>query len=231
MLIGGLRRGVWISMLWLAVACEGGGGGDGSGSGSETGADCGCESEAPVPVCGVDGTTHDAAFVLECVAVEIECMGECPCSASTDESGATSDGSGSGSTTAGADSTSDAETTVNLDPCDCMSDEYYPVCGVDGMTYDASCGLECVEVQVEILCEGVECPCPGIACGDVLCDRAAPVCTSTAPGPKGPIIHECGPIPATCDGVEPPTCECITPRGCDCTEDPAGYFQVSCALP
>lgn len=41
--------------------------------------------------------------------------------------------------------------------CDCARGAYVPVCGVDGRTYDATCGEQCV--PVEIACQG-ECPCP-----------------------------------------------------------------------
>ena len=40
--------------------------------------------------------------------------------------------------------------------CDCMLGAYVPACGVDGMTYDATCGTQCV--PVEVACMG-ECPC------------------------------------------------------------------------
>lgn len=219
-----MRRVVWISGLLLAAACEGkGGDDDGAGSGSGTGAGCDCPNGAYVPVCGVDGMTYDATCGAECVPVEIECMSECPCSASTD-SGGTSDGSsGSGS------GTSAAETTMGVDPCDCPSGAYFPVCGVDGMTYDATCGVECVEA--EILCVGFECPCPEIVCGDMLmCGATEPVCTISSGGAEPVTNYACSPLPAACDGVEPPTCECAGEPGCECVEDPVGYFTVTCEL-
>lgn len=114
--------------------------------------------------------------------------------------------------------------------CECSNGAYVPVCGVDGMTYDATCGLECVEA--EILCMGFECPCPEIACGDMLmCDATEPVCTISSGGAEPVTNYACGPLPATCDGVVPPTCECAGQGGCDCVEDPAGYFTVTCNLP
>jgi hypothetical protein len=42
--------------------------------------------------------------------------------------------------------------------CDCALGAYIPVCGVDGMTHDATCGVACVPVDIQ--CRG-ECPCDG----------------------------------------------------------------------
>jgi hypothetical protein len=53
--------------------------------------------------------------------------------------------------------------------CDCARGAYVPVCGVDGETYDATCGRECVEVQ--IACNG-PCPCTDCVvggCANQLC--------------------------------------------------------------
>lgn len=225
MTLGAMRRVVWISGLLLAAACEGKGDDDGGDSGSDTGAGCNCLNGAYVPVCGVDGMTYDATCGVECVAVEIECMSECPCGTSSEgSSGMTSDASSSGSATTA------AETTMGVDPCDCPSGAYFPVCGVDGMTYDATCGIECVEA--EILCVGFECPCPEIACGDALmCGATEPVCTISTGGAEPVTNYMCGPLPAACEGVVPPTCECVVEGGCDCVEDPVGYFTVTCNLP
>lgn len=220
MAVRAMRRALWVSLLVLA-ACPGEGD---DGGGSEGPNDCNCQLGAYVPVCGVDEMTYDATCGAECVPVEIECMGECPCNASTSV-GTTSEGSSgtAGETTAG-------ETTMGADPCDCVSGAYLPVCGVDGTTYDATCGLECVEV--EILCVGFECPCPAIACGDALmCDATEPVCTISSGGAEPVTDYTCGPLPTACDGVEPPTCECAGQPGCECVEDPVGYFTVTCNLP
>jgi hypothetical protein len=127
--------------------------------------------------------------------------------------------------------TTAAETTMGLDPCDCMLGAYFPACGVDGTTYDATCGVECV--PVEILCLGVECPCPEIACGDqLMCGPTEPVCTTILGGPAGSEpSYSCGPVPEACEGMVPPTCACVADPGCMCMEDPPGYFQVDCAFP
>lgn len=53
----------------------------------------------------------------------------------------------------------DEEPAVN---CDCALGAYVPVCGIDGQTYDATCGRECVPVA--IACNG-ECPCSDCIAG------------------------------------------------------------------
>lgn len=58
--------------------------------------------------------------------------------------------SGSGGSGAGNSSSSASGS------CNCSGGAYLPVCGVDGQTYDATCGEHCV--PVDIACEG-ECPC------------------------------------------------------------------------
>ncbi len=49
-------------------------------AGGTGGVDCTCVLGAYIPACGVDGVTWDATCGLECVPVEIDCMGTCPCS-------------------------------------------------------------------------------------------------------------------------------------------------------
>lgn len=212
----------WVLGVLVVLACGGKGDDDG---GSDTDADCNCVAGSYSPVCGVDGMTHDATCGLSCVAVEIECMGECPCangSGGSDGSGGMTSGASSGASTA-------AETTMGVDPCDCMLGAYFPACGVDGMTYDATCGLECV--PVDVLCMA-ECPCPEIACGDALmCGPTEPVCTIYNGGAAGSeTSYQCGAIPEACEGVVPPTCACVS-DGCECVEGPPGYFQVTCNPP
>src|SRR5262245_34157940 len=54
-------------------------------------------------------------------------------------------------------STTSAQTSTGSgDDCACAKGAYVPVCGEDGMTYDAACGRHCVPVP--IACQG-ECPC------------------------------------------------------------------------
>jgi hypothetical protein len=200
----------------LAPACVDEGG-DTGGATSEADA---CDCKALMPVCGVDGSTYNAGCGDECVPVEIDCTGECPCNGDGDTTAATStEGSGSAS-----------ETTMGVDPCDCQLGAYVPACGVDGITYDAACGRECV--PVEILCMA-ECPCPMLVCGDEECGPAMPVCTEVSGGAEPTVSYTCGVLPETCAAVEDPSCECVLASigGCECIEEPAGYFYVSCAAP
>ena len=102
------------------------------------------------------------------------------CSGSTDSqfpasggSGPGSNGNTSGTAGSGGSGASGASGTGTAgnggrggnDPCDCGNDAYIPVCGEDGMTYNANCGVECVPVRID--CEG-ECPCDGPpSCSDL----------------------------------------------------------------
>ena len=62
---------------------------------------------------------------------------------------------GSGGAT-GSTSAQKGSSTGSGGDCECAKGAYVPVCGVDGMTYDAACGRQCVPVP--IACQG-ECPC------------------------------------------------------------------------
>lgn len=200
-----------------------------TGSGSGTGGNCDCKNGAYSPVCGVDGMTYDATCGASCVPVDVACSGECPCASTT--SGPTTSASASGS--ASADETSATATgagsTATGDDCDCGVGAYVPVCGVDGMTYDAACGRQCV--PVDVACSG-ECPCPAFMCGDGECPPGEIVCTTVVPGtPDGRPTFDCSPLPRTCNGVADPDCTCVMPEMCDCMETPEGYFSVTCYAP
>jgi hypothetical protein len=151
---------------------------------------------------------------------------------STGGSASTSDASASasadGTSGASAESTgADAGTTG--DPCDCPMGANTPVCGVDGMTYDATCGAQCV--PVDIACNG-ECPCPAFMCGDAVCRPGEVVCTTVVPGvPNVEPTSTCGPLPATCSQLPDPDCTCFESSECDCMETPEGWFEVTCYAP
>lgn len=70
------------------------------------------------------------------------------CSSSGSGGGGGSDGGGSGGS--------------GGNDCNCMKGAYFPVCGVDGKTHDATCGAQCVPVA--IACNG-ECPCKDAGSG------------------------------------------------------------------
>lgn len=127
----------------------------GSSGGPVSSADCDCAVGAYIPVCGEDGQTYDAACGRQCVSADIACDGECPCDSGS--GGSASGGSSSGGSSSGGSSSggSSAGASSGVD-CNCMLGAYFPVCGEDGNTYDATCGTECVNQPID--CLG-ECPC------------------------------------------------------------------------
>jgi hypothetical protein len=138
-----------------------------------------------------------------------------------DESGSTGGGRSEGPRTTGATSQEGG------DPCDCMSGGYAPVCGVDGMTYDAICGTQCVPVDIE--CEG-ECPCSGLMCGELECGDGETICRTTVGGAKGSRpSYQCATVPEAC--LPNPDCTCFPEIGCTCTEDPEDFFVIECFAP
>lgn len=134
-------------------------------------------------------------------------------SGSTDSGSGVMEG-GMGSADAGkptqtGDASADTGTTDGgMRSCDCALELYVAVCGVDGQSYDATCGRHCVPVQ--IACEG-ECPCPNTdaglrwyeSCGDPVCGISAdpydtpniPNCTTEKLGAA------CASEGGRCDGV------------------------------
>jgi hypothetical protein len=101
-----------------------------------------------------------------------------------------------------------ASNTCEVD-CGCALGAYFPVCGVDGQSYDATCGNECV--PMEIACTG-ECPCEAGYC--------AAACTGAAPDQE--VVDACQAIgeQAACQSYEsggfPTGCRWVTPSNASC---------------
>jgi len=149
-------------------------------------------------------------------------------------------GASGGAGGAGAASGSGGTGGVN---CHCLSAAQFPVCGVDGRNYDATCGLSCVSEP--IACQHT-CPCEatggaagmagsggGVACGDETCGpteycRAA--CSGTIlldAGPPPVLKPSCAPMPAACNGT--PSCDCICGTGSTFCTPGAAQIQCGCA--
>lgn len=144
----------------------------------------------------------------------------------TTTDGTATAGTGSaGSTVATAATSGESESASTGDPCDCPNGAYVPVCGIDGQTYDATCGTACVGVV--IACAG-ECPCAGTPCGPMTCAGPNTICTVMTPGDTGgDNLYACAAPPAACLGMLP-TCACASDNQ-DCTcEEPMGAVTITC---
>jgi hypothetical protein len=178
---------------------------------SATGSDAGSESDSQGSASGTDGDSASSAGTASA-------------------SGSASD-SGSGTTAASTTSDSASDTSASTgegDGCDCMLGAYVPACGVDGNTYDATCGTQCVPVEIACMSE---CPCPTLECGDQTCAGDTPLCNEVVGGPAGSgSTFSCSAFPETCDGLVP-TCDCLASEGCDCEQVGNGLFKVTCYAP
>lgn len=130
--------------------------------------------------------------VLSCVVAGVAALALAACAGDDFESGFGGGGAG-GDGGSGAGTTGTAGSGGD-DGCDCQVGSYVPICGVDGVTYDAACGIHCVPVAVA--CEQ-ECPCP--SCEDLEAQYRAALeeakvcnptidmeqCTSSAPDELG----------------------------------------------
>jgi hypothetical protein len=92
----------------------------------------------------------------------------------TGSGGHTSSGGSGGTVNGGSGGTSSGGSGGSLPAgCDCEAPSVW-VCGVDGQTYDAGCGSECVPAEID--CSG-QCPCdPEAGCGCVAEGGSNPQC-------------------------------------------------------
>jgi hypothetical protein len=127
------------------------------------------------------------------------------------------------------------EDTPTAVDCDCALGAYVPVCGVDGQTYDAACGRECVPVS--IACDG-ECPCTDCIVGGC----SGELCVEASAGQ--PPVSTCEWLPeyacyqtATCERQANGNCGWTsTPELTRCLSDAAGgngalHWYLTCGDP
>ena len=118
--------------------------------------------------------------------------------------------------------------------CNCLRGAYGPACGVDGTTYDATCGVACVPVAIACL---HACPCPAgstggatgqggsssvstggtaalgatFPCGSDRCTIGQSYCSSFIGGiPGSTTTYSCTSLPASCANTTDCSCLCGT---------------------
>jgi len=178
----------------------------GTDIGGAAGADCGCSRNGYLPVCGADGTTYDAACGMQCVPVEIDCQGECPCATGGaggglgGSGGAAASGGSAGTPAAGAGGLSSC--AVDRTACGCYADA------------DCADGLHCYSADCANLAMGVCHAPPSSGClGDIDC-----VPPETCIGGHPTLCGSASPeLTGTC-GIEAcPEGDCGGGAGADCT--------------
>ena len=113
------------------------------------------------PVCGADGNTYSNECVANVAGVEIVAEGECPAATNGEETG---EADSAEDEIDGQDGVEDEQPDDNeslATPLQC-SEEYDPVCGVDGNTYINECFAAKSNVQLAGLGACAPSGCPGV---------------------------------------------------------------------